>query len=187
MDLREHSIALISVIVGLGLADLLGNFNRLVRAGREVRWAVLPLVWALVALVLVNNYWWGLYQGYVGVTSAANALTFLLGLGMPIMLYLICAAALPNGRSEAARDLRAAYFLESRYFFALIVLYVLATLVQTVILKGAFQWTIPMLERCLIMGTCLPLLWMRDVRYHWFAAGVNVLILLDRLFEQVLH
>jgi len=33
MGLREHSIALISVIVGLGLTELLGNFNLSLRIG----------------------------------------------------------------------------------------------------------------------------------------------------------
>jgi len=46
MDIREHSITLVSVIVGLGLTELLGNLNRLVRSRRDVRWHALPLIWA---------------------------------------------------------------------------------------------------------------------------------------------
>ena len=60
MNISEHSVALISVIVGLGLTNLLGNLNRLIHARRKVRWDVLQLLWALIALFLVDNYWWGL-------------------------------------------------------------------------------------------------------------------------------
>ncbi len=56
MDIREHSLALISVVVGLGLTSLLGGFSRLMHRRREVRWNALPLAWALVVLLLVNNY-----------------------------------------------------------------------------------------------------------------------------------
>lgn len=56
MDIREHSLALISVVVGPGLTSLLGGFSRLMHRRREVRWNALPLAWALVVLLLVNNY-----------------------------------------------------------------------------------------------------------------------------------
>lgn len=118
MDIREHSIALISVVVGLGLADLLSNLNRIIRARRQVRWDPLPLLWSFIALLLVNNYWWGLYQGSVVATAASSAATFLVGLSLPIMLYLICAAVLPGTRMSEASDMRATYLAESRYFFA---------------------------------------------------------------------
>jgi hypothetical protein len=187
MELREHSIALISVVIGLGLTDLLGNLNRLIRARREVRWSALPLVWALVALILVNNYWWGLYQGYVAITTASNAFTFLLGLSMPIMLYLLCAAALPNGRTPQGRDMAAAYMGERRYFFALVGIYIATTLLQTIIVNGSFRWTTPMVERCGLIACCVPLAWTNKLRYHWAGAGVSLAILAERLFEQVLR
>jgi hypothetical protein len=187
MGLREHSIALISVVVGLGLADLLGNFNRLMRFRREVRWDALSLAWALIAVLLVNNYWWGLYAGNVAATSASSAGTFLVGLSLPVMLYLICAAALPNARTASGRDMRQCYLAESRYFFALVLLYILATLVQTVVVSGAFRLTVPMSERLAIIAALLPLLWVRRAGYHWFAALVVLGVIADRLFEQALR
>jgi hypothetical protein len=46
MEIREHSITLVSVIVGL-LTELLASLNRLVRMRTEVRWHALPLVWGV--------------------------------------------------------------------------------------------------------------------------------------------
>jgi hypothetical protein len=187
MDIREHSVALISVIIGLGLTSLLGSFNRLVRRRREVRWDALPLVWASIALLLVNNYWWGVYLGMVSATEAANVGTFVLNLVYPILLYLICAAALPDARATQGRDLRVAYFDESRYFFILVVCYVLATAVGTAAHAGTFQWNEHMWLRLAFIGVCTPLIWTRKPWLHWFAAVVVSAIMLFVLFEMALH
>jgi hypothetical protein len=47
VSFTEHGIVLVSIVVGLGLTDLLGNFRRLVHARERVRWDGLPLAWAL--------------------------------------------------------------------------------------------------------------------------------------------
>lgn len=186
MDIREHSVALISVVIGLGLTSLLGNFNRLMRRRGEIRWDALPLAWALIALMLVNNYWWGVYLGMVTSMAAANVGDFVLSLLYPILLYLICAAALPDARALQGRDLRAAYFAESRYFFILIVLYVFATGVGTAVHAGAFQMNKNMWLRLIFIGACAPLIWTRKPWLHWLAAAVVAAIMLFVLFEMAL-
>lgn len=187
MDIREHSLALISVVIGLGLTSLLGGFNRLMRRRREVRWDALPLAWSLVVLLLVNNYWWGLYLGEVAAVAPSNVDNFLLGLIFPILLYLICAAALPDARALRGHDLLAAYFAESRYFFALIILYVFATGWGTAAHAGAFHWNEHMWLRLVIIGLCLPLMWTRRLWLHWLAAVMVLAIMAYVLFEMALH
>jgi hypothetical protein len=44
MTLREHAIALVSVVIGLGLTQLLSNLHELIAARRRVRWYALPLL-----------------------------------------------------------------------------------------------------------------------------------------------
>jgi hypothetical protein len=184
MGLREHSIALISVVVGLGMTELLGNFNRLMQVRRQVRWDALSLAWAFLAVLLVINYWWGMYEGYVSATSAA---TFLVGLSMPVLLYLICAAALPKASLIEGREMRASYLAEGGYFFALVLVYVIATLVQSVVVNRAFRLSVAMMERLAIIAAVAPLLGKRRIGYHWFAALVVLAVLVLRLFEQALH
>jgi len=189
MDIREHSLALISVVIGLGLTSLLGGFNRLMRRRRELRWDALPLAWAFIALLLVNNYWWGLYLGEVAATAPSNVDTFLLGLIFPIVLYLICAAALPDVHALRVRggDLLAMYFAESRYFFALIILYVFATGWGTAAHVGAFHWNEHMWLRLVIVSLCFPLMWTRKLLLHWLAAVVMLAVMVYVLFEMALH
>jgi hypothetical protein len=189
MNLREHSLALISVVIGLGLTTLLGSFNRLMRRRGELRWHPLPLVWALIALLMVNNYWWGLYLGKIAAVEASNVDAFLLALAFPILLYLICAAALPDVHMLHVRggNLLAGYFAESRYFFGLIILYVIAAGAGTAAHEGAFHMNEHMWMRLVSVSLCIPLTWTRRLLLHWLAAAVVMVILVYMLFEQALH
>jgi hypothetical protein len=113
MNISEHSVALISVIAGLGLTNLLGNLNRLIRARRKVRWDILQLLWALIALFLVDNYWWGLYQGSVVATEAASAATFLVGLSLPLGGWSLCTTAPARVNSVASSSSATASLMPS--------------------------------------------------------------------------
>jgi hypothetical protein len=187
MDIREHSIALVSVIVGMGLTDLFGNLNRLIRARRTIRWDALPIAWAAIALILVNNFWWALYLGVTGIEKPSSAGTFLLSLSTPALLYLICAAALPYGRTAKGLDLREAYLAESRYFFILIVIYVLMTQFLVLLTGAAFQWNEATVLRGVFTAVCIPLIWTRRIAYHWMATIVVLAITFFRLFQLSLH
>ena len=188
MDIREHSITLVSVIVGLGLTELLANLNRLIRARRDVRWHPLPLIWAAVCLILVVNLWWGIYLGAIGIATPSNAGVFLLYLGVPVLLYLVCSAALPEFRAPGTLDLRAAYFEGSRYFAVVLLAYIVATLVQGYLGAGRAEWT-PTVKvlRLGIVVVLLPLAWVRRPWYHWFAAIFMLGILGLRMLSQTLR
>ena len=186
MDIREHSITLVSVIVGLGLTELLSNLNALIRS-RDVRWYALPLAWAAVCLILVVNLWWGIYLGAIGIATPSNAGAFLLYLVVPVLLYLMCSAALPAVDKSLAVDLRASYYASSRYFSALLVAYVAATMLQAY-LAGNAQWTtLATVMRAGILLVLLPLVWVRRPWYHWLAAVFMLLVLSLRMMTQTLQ
>ena len=188
MDIREHSITLVSVIVGLGLAELLANLNVLIRSRREVRWYALPLVWATVCLFLVVNLWWGIYLGAIGIATPSNAGAFLLYLVVPVLLYLVCSAVLPQMRDAATVDLRSSYYGSSRYFSALLFAYVAATMLQAYAARGTVEWTpLATVLRFGILVVLLPLAWVRRPGYHWFAAIFMLVVLSLRMMTQTLR
>lgn len=188
MDIREHSITLVSVIVGLGLTELLANLNRLVRARAEVRWHALPLLWAGVCLLLVVNLWWCIYLGAIGIATPSSAGEFLLYLAVPVLLYLVCAAVLPDRDATVAPDLRGDYFEGSRYFSTLLCAYVAATLLQAWFGVGHLEWTsVTTTLRVGILVVLLPLAWVRAPWYHWSAATFMLGILALRMATQTLH
>ncbi|WP_263784705.1 hypothetical protein [Salinibacter grassmerensis] len=127
MSQLEYLVALISIIIGLALADMLQSVRELVRPDRAVRWHWLPLLWATTVFLLVLQFWWasfGVLQGEI----FGHVLGFLPFLLMFLVLYLICAFALPDPDwesspasgldSETASEESSALSLKTFYFSA---------------------------------------------------------------------
>src|SRR4029453_6577395 len=96
MDIKEHSVTLISIILGIGLTEMLGNLHRLIRNRARVTWDWLPVTWAATLLLLVINYWWSVFFAYGGFQHSRNAAEFGLLLITPILLFVTTASVLPN-------------------------------------------------------------------------------------------
>ena len=184
MSLAEHAIILVSIIVGLGLTDLLGNFSRLVRHRARVRWDGLPLAWALFALLLVVNYWWGLYLGSAGVTSVTTAAAFLAAILLPTLLYLICTSALPEEVPAQGLDLGESYLAGCRFFLGLVVAYFVVVSVQGIMLDGGWTWSAVQVLRLLSLAAMSVLLFSRRRWLHWTVAWVSIAVVTLRLFTQ---
>jgi len=187
MSLSEHAIVLVSIIMGLGLTDLLGNFGRLVRARARVRWDALPLAWALFALLLVVNFWWGLYLGAIGIGDVASAGEFLLALLLPILLYLVCTSALPESVPEQGLDLGAAYDRQQRFFFGLLLAYFAVTVVHVRVVSGEWRWTPVDYARFVTIAGLAGLTMTRARWFHWTAAAICIGVVTLRLFTQVVR
>lgn len=95
MSQLEYLIALVSIIVGLALADLARSFRELVRPRRAVRWHWLPLTWTAVILLIVVQLWWLSFE-VLQQTVFSRAAVFLPYLMAFLVLYLACAFALPD-------------------------------------------------------------------------------------------
>ncbi|MEP5764748.1 MAG: hypothetical protein ABJ308_09140 [Halieaceae bacterium] len=126
MSLFEFQMVLLSIIIGLGLSELLTGFARVLRAGRL---ADLGLAhWCLfltLLVVLLQMFWesWGLHRIEVWTFPA-----LLLMLGAPILLYLVAHLVFP---SDPGTNLTAHYFAESRTIYLLLVL----TAVESVLFR----------------------------------------------------
>lgn len=140
MTQLEYLIALISIIVGLSLADLFRSVRELVRPDRTVRWHWLPLLWATTVLLVILQLWWVSFR-VLQDDIFARVLVFLPYLLMFLVLYLICSFALPDPDWESSDDaetpivlsLKSFYFSTAhrRWFFgALIALLILSQVIS---------------------------------------------------------
>lgn len=108
-------LTLISIVLGLGLTELLLTFYRLVQARRRVTWDALPLAWALLILIAVVNFWWGI-RGVLAGASGWTTGDFMLTMISPIFIFLACAAVLPKAELDRPMDMKAAYAEERTAF-----------------------------------------------------------------------
>jgi len=106
---------LISIVLGLGLTELLSNVHRLIQARERVTFHWLPLLWSGIIFVALVQWWWAAFGLHRQLEW--NFFFFLLILLIPVLLYLAAASVLPTVEPERTVDLRAYYFRIHHWFF----------------------------------------------------------------------
>jgi hypothetical protein len=126
MHAFEYLVGLVSILIGLALADIALSTHRLLRSDGPVRWHWHPIAAAVLIVLLVLDLWWGLRQ------LERTGVTMTVGLFLPLLaalfvFFLLAAAALPDKVSPGGTDLLAYYADNSRYFWRLFAIYILLT------------------------------------------------------------
>jgi hypothetical protein len=124
MDRFEYAIGLMSIIVGLGLADLAMSLHRLLKHRAQVRWDGLAIATAAYAAFTLVRMWYQLWT--LRDLAEVTNLVFYIGLILEMFLvFLAAAAALPDESDPAHErwDLRAYYDTHSRYIWVLFLLF----------------------------------------------------------------
>ena len=180
-------LTLISIVAGLGLTELLLNFYRLVRDRRHVSWDALPLVWAMLILVAVVNFWWGI-RAIMADVSGWTTGDFLLSMVAPIFLFLACAAALPSITSRERADMKALY-AEQRTAFLIFFLGYQAVnwLLDASGLTGGWPPRVVLIHRTAVCVGLAVALVGRSRRWDWMAVAVIAAAYALRLITQVAH
>lgn len=141
MDYPSYLRVLLSVWVGLGLGQLVQAIHRLARFKGRILWDWLPLSWAAFAFLMVVQTWWA-YFSLIQSTLWVNLFIFLLPLSVFIILYLLCASALPDVTKLAETDtldLSKFHFAQHRYFFGLWAVLLLLALLVSRLVRGPFD------------------------------------------------
>jgi hypothetical protein len=116
----EHLAVLISIVLGLGIAHLLGSLHRLVQARGRVRLYWLPLLWTALLFVTQVEWWWAIYA--LRRETEWNFFYFLFVLLSPVSLFLAAAFVLPDIEPGRSYDLRTYYYANRRWLFAIVAL-----------------------------------------------------------------
>lgn len=143
MTLYEHLSVLISIVIGLGLTELLSNVHELVQARDRVRVHWLPVTWAVLVFVSIIQWWWSSFT--FQSREEWNFFYFLFLMIRPVTSYLTAAFALPRVHGQAAYELGAYYFGIRGWFFTLLafgnVLDGIRRLLEGEALEGVSVWS----------------------------------------------
>ena len=186
MDITEHSVTLISIIIGIGLTEMFGNLHRLIRNRPRVTWDWLPVTWAAALLLLVVNYWWSIYLGVSGVTQSKNAAEFGLLLITPILLFLTTASVLPNFDADSEWDVRRHYDEHRKTFIVTFVLYQCSTW-TTAAVVGTLGWNVISVVRAIILLLLVLMLLFNKRQWDWVGVLGITAILIFRLTTQAVR
>ncbi|GAA0637369.1 hypothetical protein [Brevundimonas lenta] len=186
MDIGQHSVTLISIIIGLGLTEMLGNLHRLIRNRERVKWDPLPLAWVVALTLLVLNYWWAVFLGLDGSDRARTAAEMGLVLAPPLLLFVTTASVLPNFEADSDWDMRRHYAQQHKVFVLTFMVYQLSTW-ATALLTGGTGWNLPTVVRVVILALLALMLLLKGRIWDWIAVAIIIGLLALRLTTQLVR
>ena len=111
MNTFEYVTVLVSIVVGLAVADMATSLHRLLRNRSRVRWTWVPLAAALLIFLEILNFWWQ-WDRFTGHTWGELFPYFF----VLVLIFLAASASLPDEVSPDGLDL-GAYFDDVRPYF----------------------------------------------------------------------
>ena len=137
MDAFSYLSVLLSIIIGLGMTQVLTAAGQLIRYRARVRFYWPSLLWAVTVLVIYVQMWWSTFglRAYHDWTFASFSLVLL----EPICFYLLAALVLPEGIEAAGVNLREHYYEQHQWLFG----FLLATAVVSMLKEKALAHRLP--------------------------------------------
>jgi hypothetical protein len=134
VDAFSYLSVLLSIILGLGLTQLLTAAGRLIRHRQHVRVDWLPLLWAAVLAVVFVQVWWSMFG--LRFHRDWTFIQFAVVLAQTGTLYLMSAVALPEQVDEKGVDLRRHYEQQHRWFFGFFLAALIISLAKDLVVSG---------------------------------------------------
>jgi hypothetical protein len=128
---------LISIVIGLGLWLLLSGVAGLIRGRREARLYRPVLIWMAMLYLLHVQIWWAIFE--LRDKTGWTFFQFMLVLAIPVLAFLCTAGLVPDPGREARIDLKAEYYANRRWFFGILGLLPLASLMQEWAISGGIE------------------------------------------------
>lgn len=164
MDEFGYLSVIISVILGLSIAQLLQGISQVINARDRVRMYWPTMGWAVLLLLVDVQAWWAMfgYRNKQGWTFVQFTIVLL----EAIMLYLLAAIVLPNVPNEGEVDLRSNYFRHAGWFFGSLVVLLLDSLLKSVVVSGGLPGRPDLGFHLFWIATALIAAFVRIERYH---------------------
>src|SRR5262245_34390640 len=134
MDPFSYLTVLISIILGLGITQLLSGLGRVLQGRDRLRMFWPAIAWVVLLLAIHVQTWWAMFG--LRAFQRWSFMAFALVLLQPIVLFLLAALVLPSETTDSI-DLHANYFAQSRWFFGLTIVLLIVSLTRDLVLGGS--------------------------------------------------
>jgi hypothetical protein len=179
MTLFDFLMVLDSIIIGLGLSEILTGLGQLLRSRGAVRaYGVHAAVVGLILVTLVQHWWdtWGLRD--IAQWNFAGLLLFVSG---PVLLFLLGYLAFPQ--SVADWNLEEYYYKHSSLLWGIGALYLVTTLLFRPLVLDARFMSPQNLLRGVAVILCVALASTRRKSFHILGVSVASLFLAFYVFS----
>jgi hypothetical protein len=164
VDAFSYLSVLLSIILGLGLTQLLTAAGRLIRHRDRVRVHWLPLAWAALLLLIYVQVWWAMYG--LRFRREWTFVAFGIVLAQTATLYVMAAVALPEQVDEGETDLGVYFDRHHRWFFAFFLATLVVSVAKDVILGGRLPDRTNLIFHLVLGAGCLLGLSIRRRRFQ---------------------
>jgi hypothetical protein len=113
----EYLSVLLSIVIALGISEIVSSWGALLRHRREVRFYWVHTLWTVLVVLLMVQMWWGFWNYRTVEAWSFVALVAVVAEALVMVLAGLVLTAQP-GRGEEL-DLRRHYYEQSRVFFGL--------------------------------------------------------------------
>ena len=150
----EYITVLLSIIIGLGVTQLLSGIARLIRDGRALgpAWWIFVVV-ATLLLADIQVWWVSFGWRHVAEWTFFGYVAFLI---LPIVLYLLSYLVLPSDLHLDGDELARAFVAKRRPFYLLIMLIAPASFFQQWMLAGGIRPDLDAALRLLWIVLAIP-------------------------------
>jgi hypothetical protein len=171
VDEFNYLAVLISIILGLGMTQLLSGFGRWIEQRSSFRAYGPAIAWAAILLVTHIQTWWTMFS--LRDHAGWNFLQFCVVLLQPITLFLLSALVLP-GANAPELDLRSNYFAQRRWFFGLLLALLTISVLKDLAMNGELPDPANLAFHGLLFATALIAIITERESYHRFLAYSSV-------------
>jgi hypothetical protein len=171
LDEFNYLAVLISIILGLGIAQLLSGFGRWIEQRSSFRAYGPAMAWTAMLLLIHIQGWWSMF----GMRHHANwtFIQFCIVLLQPITLFLLATLVLP-GANAPELDLRSNYFAQRRWFFGLLMALLVVSVVKDLALNGELPDPANLAFHGLLFATSLVAIATENEAFHRFLAYTSL-------------
>lgn len=134
MDAFSYLSVLTSIILGLGIQQVLLGYRALILSRRRVKFYAPPLVWSVLLLAMVAQHWWASF--HLAQRTEWSFAIFATILVMTALIYMMTAIVLPDIPPDEPIDLKDHYYREAPAFFGIGAATIMWSLFREYMLEG---------------------------------------------------
>ena len=132
MESFNYLSVLISIILGLAIAQVLQGVRGLVLTRSKVKLYTPTIIWTGMALLIPIQGWWASFSMHQ--QASWNFLALLTIVLQATSVYMIAALILPDAKGDTTVDLREHYFAHRHWFFGAVLSSVVFSLLKELLL-----------------------------------------------------
>jgi hypothetical protein len=169
-----HVRTMISMILGLGIAQLLKNAVKLIDHNRLVKPYLLHVLWVFYVFLLMIHFWW--WEAQLKTIVHWNFMEYFFLIVYTMLYFALCVLIFPDNIKEY-EGFKEYFFSKKRWFFSFLIVIFVADFADT-LLKGkdyleSLNWEYPVRNLSHIV-LCLMAIRFDNVRFQYILAGVFI-------------